>query len=206
MIVELRQYTLHPGRRDELIELFEREFVEPQEAAGMELLGLFRDAGRADRFVWIRGFPDMEKRRVSLERFYGGPVWQAHRDAANATMIDSDNVLLLRPANGRTLAPAAVRAPLFCVTHIFTSRRELNDFAASFQASVAPTLARGGGEVLATYVTESSENTFPRLPVREGEFAFVTLTSGILGGTLDGTASDVVELLPTKRSRIQTRQ
>ena len=31
------------------------------------------------------------------------PVWEAHRVAANATMIDSDNVLLLRsacPASG----------------------------------------------------------------------------------------------------------
>ena len=26
-VLELRQYTLHPGRRDELIALFEREFV-----------------------------------------------------------------------------------------------------------------------------------------------------------------------------------
>ena len=32
-VLELRQYTLHPGRRDELVALFEREFVEPQEAA-----------------------------------------------------------------------------------------------------------------------------------------------------------------------------
>ncbi|WP_406513549.1 hypothetical protein [Streptomyces sp. NBC_00161] len=35
MIVELRQYTLHPGARDTLIALFEREFVAGQEAAGM---------------------------------------------------------------------------------------------------------------------------------------------------------------------------
>ena len=27
-----------------------------------------------------------------------GPVWKAHREAANATMIDSASVLLLRPA------------------------------------------------------------------------------------------------------------
>ena len=34
----------------------------------------------------------------ALTDFYSGPVWKAHRQAANATMIDSDNVLLLRPA------------------------------------------------------------------------------------------------------------
>ena len=33
-IVELRQYTLHPGKRDVLIDLFDREFVESQEASG----------------------------------------------------------------------------------------------------------------------------------------------------------------------------
>eukprot|EP01036_Dinobryon_divergens_P006801 gene6801-9042_t len=97
-IVELRQYTLHPGRRDTLIELFDREFVETQEATGMHVLGQFRDLDDEQRFVWLRGFDSMESRRVSLEAFYGGPAWQAHREAANATMLDSDNVLLLRPA------------------------------------------------------------------------------------------------------------
>jgi hypothetical protein len=56
-IVELRQYTLQPGQRDVLIDLFEREFVESQEALGMSIAGTFRDLARPDRFVWIRGFP-----------------------------------------------------------------------------------------------------------------------------------------------------
>jgi hypothetical protein len=30
-VVELRQYRMKPGRRDDLIDLFEREFVESQE-------------------------------------------------------------------------------------------------------------------------------------------------------------------------------
>lgn len=42
-IVELRQYLLWPGQRDVLIELFDREFVESQEATGMAVVGQFRD-------------------------------------------------------------------------------------------------------------------------------------------------------------------
>src|SRR5437660_10877146 len=97
-VVELRQYTLHSGKRDVLIDLFDREFVETQEAVGIKAIGQFRDLDHPDRFVWLRGFPDMTSRAKTLTDFYGGPVWKAHREAANATMIDSDNVLLLRPA------------------------------------------------------------------------------------------------------------
>ena len=97
-IVELRQYTLHPGKREVLIDLFDREFIETQEAVGIKVIGQFRNVDDPDRFVWLRGFPDMTSRAKALQDFYSGPVWKAHREAANATMIDSDNVLLLRPA------------------------------------------------------------------------------------------------------------
>ena len=85
-IVELRQ-----------IELLDREFVESREAVGMKVLGQFLDLDNPNRFVWLRGFRDMPSRALALKEFYGGPVWKAHREAANTTMIDSDNVLLLRP-------------------------------------------------------------------------------------------------------------
>jgi len=98
--IELRQYTLKSGRRDTLIELFEREFVDPLNAAGAYVLGTFRDVDDPDRFVWLRGFETMDKRAEALTTFYGGPVWAAHRSAANDTMVDSDNVLLLRARDG----------------------------------------------------------------------------------------------------------
>ena len=110
-IVELRQYTLHPGGREVLIDLFDREFVEPQEDLGMAVLGQFRDLDRPDRFVWLRGFVDMDARAEALGRFYGGPVWAAHRDVANATMIDFDDVLLLCPVAADAGFPAGRRPP-----------------------------------------------------------------------------------------------
>ncbi|HET8873664.1 MAG TPA: NIPSNAP family protein, partial [Gaiellaceae bacterium] len=100
-IVELRQYTLRPGQRDVLIDLFARELVAGQEALGMTILGQFRDLNDPDRFVWVRGFRDMATRPGALEAFYTGPVWKQHGKAANATMIDSDDVLLLRPAGSQ---------------------------------------------------------------------------------------------------------
>jgi hypothetical protein len=80
-----------------LIDLFDREFIESQEAVAIKVIGQFRDLEHPDRFVWLRGFRDMTARAKALSDFYSGPVWKAHREAANATMIDSDNVLLLHP-------------------------------------------------------------------------------------------------------------
>ena len=180
-IVELRQYTLHPQRRDALIDLFEREFVESQEAEGMSVMGQFRDLIDPDRFVWLRGFADMASRARGLQGFYGGPVWAAHRDAANATMIDSDDVLLLRPAwHGAGLAhdPAsrAGRAGGMVDLTVFS----LNDAASPALLDVCrerltSTLQREGALAQGWYVTETSPNDFPRLPVREGENVLVVV-------------------------------
>ena len=97
-VVELRQYTLHEGKVDALIDLFEGELIEGQEQVGMTVIGQFRDLDRPHMFVWLRGFDSMSARKAALADSYGGPVWAAHRNAANATMIDSDDVLLLKPA------------------------------------------------------------------------------------------------------------
>lgn len=177
-IVELRQYTLYGGRRDELIELFEREFVEPQNAAGARVLGTFRDLDDPDRFVWLRDFAGMDARAAALTTFYTGPVWRAHREAANATMLDSDNVLLLRPAPGsRAPLPWSDRAVPALVTATIHSlgSTPAAAFAAFFEQTLAPRLRELGAQPAATLVTETSPNSFPRLPVREGEPVFVWL-------------------------------
>ena len=95
-IVDFRMYTHQPNLRDDFIKLFEDEFIETQEAVGIQVIGQFYDLDDPDRCIWLRGFNDMSAREQSLTAFYNGPIWKIHRDATNATLIDSDNVLLLR--------------------------------------------------------------------------------------------------------------
>lgn len=181
-VIELRQYLLHPGQRDSLIALFDREFVETQEATGMQVIAQFRDLDRPDVFTWLRGFPDMASRAASLGAFYGGPVWAAHRDAANRTMISSDNVRLLRPVRpgsgirlGERPGPGVTASgPGLVVVTIYTlSAPASQGFADSFERFIVPELVASGARPLVTLETEPATNTFPRLPVREGEHAFV---------------------------------
>jgi hypothetical protein len=183
-IVELRQYTLHPGQRDVLIDLFDREFVESQELLGMKIIGQFRDLDNPNRFVWLRGFRDMPSRAQALKDFYGGPVWKAHREAANATMIDCDNVLLLHPATPTSgfsfgnrerprMGPNEARSELIVATIYYFNAPVDAGFLEFFEKTVKPAVIGSGATALAYFVTEHSENTFPALPVREGENVFV---------------------------------
>lgn len=182
--VELRRYTLHPGRRNDLIELFDREFVESQEAVGVQVIGQFHDLDNPNQFVWLRGFNDMLAREHSLHAFYSGPVWKTYRDAANATMIDSDNVLLLRPVHSTagfslkkgTRPPRGSRADrdgLVTATIYYFSKPVTPDFISYFENTIHPELMEAEVSVLAYFVTEDSPNTFPQLPVREEENVFV---------------------------------
>src|SRR5574341_873865 len=183
-VVELRQYRLHLGKREVLIDLFDREFVETQEAVGIKVIGQFRDLDDPNRFVWLRGFDDMPSRAQALGAFYGGPVWKTHRDAANATMVDSDNVLLLHPArqasgfsleNMNRLPPNSREIPrgLFVATIYYLDTPSEDDFADFFDHTFKPVLMKAGAEILACFVTEDSPNTFTALPVREGEQVFI---------------------------------
>jgi quinol monooxygenase YgiN len=185
-VFELRQYTLKPQQRDALIELFEREFVETQEAEGMRLFGQFRDLDDPDRLVWIRAFADMPARERALTGFYSGPTWKQYGRQAAATMIDSDNVLLLRPVHQASsfVSAAAARPPVNASTASTAAVSALvyhldpdaaAEFPAFFRDAIAPRLREAGIEPIASFATESAVNTYPQLPVREGEHVFVWL-------------------------------
>ncbi|NYI06786.1 NIPSNAP family protein [Allostreptomyces psammosilenae] len=192
-VVELRQYTLLPGRRAELVDLFDRHFVESQEEVGMRVVGQFLDLGSPDRFVWLRAFPDMAARAESLAAFYlRHPAWREHGAAANATMVDSDDVLLLRPATDPATdvfpRPAAARPPLdaagappsslvTAAVHHLAGPAELAEFVEFFHTRVRPALTAAGAPPVAVLRTEPAENTFPRLPVRTGEHVLVSITA-----------------------------
>ncbi len=183
-VLELRQYTLHTGKRDVLIDLFEREFVESQEALGINIVGQFRDASNPDRFVWMRGFRDMPARGVALNSFYSGPVWQTHRNAANATMIDASNVLLLRPISPHagfakgSATRAAVGTLALPASRVMATIYTLNapvdaNFIRFFESQVKPLLIAMGAAPIAVFQTETAENNFPRLSIRTGEHVLI---------------------------------
>ncbi len=207
-VFELRNYTLHAGQRDTLIQLFEREFIEAQQGLGITLPGLFTDLDRPDHFVWLRGFTDMAARPAALTAFYTGPVWQAHREQANATMIDSDDVLLLKPFGAPPVSGGRA-GQLFLAIDCRLSGGEHG--LASLEDAIAAGL---DGDVLGRWITDTTPNNFPRLPVREGERHAVWLLrlpkdlnaaarAALIAALKPWSDPQLLRLHPTTRSELQ---
>jgi hypothetical protein len=129
----------------------------------------------------------MATRCSALTQFYDGTVWQTHRAAANATMVDSDNVLLLRPAwpgAGMAVRPQRRDAPLqtrqppgmldvgIFSLHPPSASEALLELCRN---TLSPLLHKAGARTTAWYVTGSEPNNFPRLAVREGQPVLVGL-------------------------------
>ena len=207
-----------------LLAIVEAAGVEPQEALGMTVIGQFRDRQRPDRFVWLRGFQDMESRHRALEALYGGPVWAKHGPAANDTMLAWDDVLLLRPARPETafaLDPsgsAGDSREVVAGIHASPRRAGAGQDSAHdaqrvaerverFEREIAPLLEDKGVRIEGIFVTETSTNTFTRLPVREDANVLVWFGSAEgparEPGWLDGIAGPATLYLePTSRSML----
>jgi hypothetical protein len=101
-------------------------------------------------------------------------------------MIDTDNVLLLRPVTVRSgfPVPQAGRFPAghgpaddsrILVTIYYRDQPFDQGFADFFDHQVRPLLTETGARPVACLQTEYAENTFPALPVRRNENVFVWL-------------------------------
>lgn len=182
----------------------------------MRILGQFRSASSPDAFIWLRGFPDHESRPAALSRFYDGPAWARWAAAANATMADSDNVIVLRPLAGDDRHPVDPWARLDRRVLTLGVQRVSSDAHAELSATlgqgrVPASLCPG---LIALFVSEPAANNWPRLPVRDDGpfFAWLSerptlLSSGDPAGpltrlvtSLAGTEPELLDLTPTALS------
>ncbi|HQZ14161.1 MAG TPA: NIPSNAP family protein [Devosia sp.] len=217
-IVELRRYSFQPGRRDDFIELFETRFIEAQEAVGARIPGMFSIEGAPDSLIWLRAFAHQDARRPALEQFYGGPTWQFHRDAANATLADNDDVHLLRaiaPAGGIALSrrrPSPGEAVPARPYRLLISELRYPEALGDYHLWLRLFLRKAGCDLLASFGTLAAENTYPRLVVWENRPVHVALLAGE-GGAVPPlppelrnalrTEPELLVLHPTARSHLR---
>lgn len=231
-VIEFRRYTIKEGEREHFAKYFESYFPEAFEQLGAMVFGQFFERANHSLFTWIRGFKNMDARATINAAFYYGPLWKEHRATMNDRLIDSDNVLLLRPLSperGVTVLPAvdpideAKGAQGVVVAQIFAVKaNSIEAFAQQAEATFASYRDAGVREA-GVLVTLDVPNNFPQLPVRtdgpylvwlgmvkdnqtlETKFnplAERSLPSLSAAGLLRG-APELIILDPTNRSRLR---
>ena len=179
-VVELRRYDIAPGQRERFVRYFDAYFPEAFEQLDCMVFGQFEDRAAPTKFVWLRGYRDINARPIADAAFYYGPVWREHRVKVNALFPGlSDNVLLLHPltpGSGVTVLPALdpVDEPHgaqgVMVAQIFAVKKgDEEAFARKAQAA----FAGYGSDVhpAGVLVTLDVPNNFPQLPIRtDGPF------------------------------------
>ena len=105
MLVEIRRYTIKPGRRDEFVQFFCGEVMPAMEAAGMQILGVYVGAEDSQTFFYLRGFDSISQRLHQLDVFYQGREWLGGMRDRALEMEESFHVELVSTAVPNHEAP-----------------------------------------------------------------------------------------------------
>lgn len=100
LILEIRHYTLKPGRREEFIDFFEHTNRTALRDAGMLVFGPLRDLENPDKVHWMRAFASMDDREKLKDRFYNGAVWNEQIESVVMPMIEHYEAELTETTDG----------------------------------------------------------------------------------------------------------
>jgi hypothetical protein len=231
-VIELRRYITKEGAREHFARCFDTLFPEAFQQLGALACGQFCERANPAGFTWLRGFKDFDARAIVNSAIYYGPVWKEHRSTMNDRLIDSDNVLLLRPlAPGREVIVLPAVDPVaetpgargVVAAQVFAVEAGRVDALAERAEAAFVAYRSVGVREAGVLVTLDGPNNFPQHPIRtdgpflvwlgvmkddetlDGRFqALVEESSRSLAssGLLRG-APELVVLDPTPRSRLR---
>jgi len=179
-VIELRNYLLKPGVRDQFIDYFEDRFIDSQNELGGFVLGQFRIRDNENHFFWIRGFENISTRSRFLPAFYGGAVWNEFGPAANDMMLEWHNVHLLKSLMGDKNINSDVFAGkkgIVVIDYYTVQDGRLNELINFFRTESIPFHQSLNIYDTTLLISEMTENDFPRLPVIQDRNMLVTITN-----------------------------
>jgi len=99
MIIEMRTYTIVPGRVAEYLKRYEQEGVEIQKEILGNLVGSFTSAtGELNQLVQLWGYSDLLERETRRARLWANPQFIAFAEKIYPLIVKQENVLL-QPTN-----------------------------------------------------------------------------------------------------------
>ena len=184
-VIELRNYLLRQGTRENYINTFETLLIDTLNARKNYVLGQYRVKDENDHFVWVRGFDDMPSRKGALESFFGSEYWSKVRSEPGKYLVGYTNVYLLKPmiiSEGKIDSSSAFNADWFgkpkgvTVVDFYIAngmRDKLLDFVRTKYDSI---LHVAGVRDISYWISETRANNYPDLPVFQDKNLLVAIT------------------------------
>ena len=99
MIVELRIYTVHPGRVPDMVRLYGEEGLALQSRHLGTFLGYFTaESGNLNQVYFMWGYDGLDDRAARRARMAQDPEWQAYLQKVIPLLVSQEN-RLLRPTD-----------------------------------------------------------------------------------------------------------
>jgi hypothetical protein len=105
MIIELREYKIKEGRRDDFFDLLQRDIIPYQIKKGMAIIGCFKAIEDEDLVIWLRRFQNEEERERLYIEVYESEFWLTQIKPQTDEMLD-------RPKMKVTLMEAGEISPI----------------------------------------------------------------------------------------------
>ena len=98
MIVDMRIYTLHPGRTGDLLELFEAEGLPLYQKYCGTLIGYYTsESGTLNQVIHLWGYRDVLDREARRARLAADPLWLNYLERSLPLVVKQES-RILRPA------------------------------------------------------------------------------------------------------------
>jgi hypothetical protein len=94
MIIEMRTYTLHPGKTQEFLALYEAEGL-ALHTKYLKMLGYFMsDIGSLNQLITMWGYESMAERETLRAKLYSDPAWVAFGPKTLPLIQKMENTIL----------------------------------------------------------------------------------------------------------------
>jgi hypothetical protein len=168
-VIELRNYTIQPGKLSKFVEFMNRIIIPRQESQRGYVLNQFGLKGSDNNYVWMRGFYDMQTRSQFLKDFYSSEYWKQHQQETNRMLTNIEYIYLLRPllikdqtvdveasvSRGELKKTKGIAVINFYTTN--QKRGQLIDFLAK---EYFPILRKAGISNIQLWISEMARNDF----------------------------------------------
>jgi hypothetical protein len=98
MLIEIRQYRIHEGRRAQWLDFFEGVFLPYRQESGLgRVLGYFLSFRDDREFVWFHGFRGADERARAATELWGSERWKSALAPVVGSLIEASRFHLAGP-------------------------------------------------------------------------------------------------------------